>query len=118
MLPHYRWVRLSNGLLEMAAYRPVIGRIGVPLWWVSTLAVYPKDYRIEFRHVRGVTRGMWVEWSLAREADGCLVKIRHVFNPRWPVPDRVVRAIVGEYFVNGVARRTLACLAARAERPS
>jgi|SRR5579864_273968 len=118
LLPHYRWVRVSGGLVEMAAYRTVVGPIAVPLWWVSALRVYPEDYRIEFRHVRGITRGMWVEWSLTGEDDGCLVKIRHVFNPRWPVPDGIVEAIVGEYFVNGVARRTLACLAQRAQRPS
>ena len=36
-----------------------------------------------------------------------VVQIRHVFEPSWPVPDALVRLIVGDYFVNGVARRTL-----------
>ncbi len=118
LLPHYRRVRRSDGLVEMAASRPVLGPIAIPLWWVSSLAVYPDEYRIEFRHLQGITRGMWVEWTIAPSAEGCLVSIRHVFWPRWPVPDGLVRAIVGEYFVNGVARRTLRLLAERAQRPS
>ncbi len=118
LLPHYRSVRLSDGLVEMAAYRPVVGNVGIPLWWVATRTLYPHELRMEFRHVRGITRGMWVEWVIAASAHGCVVSIRHVFWPHWPVPDGLVRAIVGEYFVNGVARRTLACLSARAQRPS
>jgi hypothetical protein len=98
----------------MAARREVIGPIGVPLWWVATQTLYPKENRIEFRHIDGLTRGMWVEWRINAE----LVQIRHVFTPRWPIPDTLVHLIVGEYFVNGVARRTLECLAERAQRPS
>jgi hypothetical protein len=38
--------------------------------------------------------------------------------PRWPVPDALVRAVVGEYFVNGVARRTSIRIGQLAQRPS
>jgi hypothetical protein len=34
------------------------------------------------------------------------------------VPEPLIQAVVGEYFVNGVARRTLAQLARRAEEPA
>jgi ribosome-associated toxin RatA of RatAB toxin-antitoxin module len=119
LLPHYRWVRIhradaSARVVEMAARRDVVGRVGVPLWWVAVQTLHPMENRIEFRHIRGITRGMWVEWRISPDE----VRIRHVFRPRWPVPDLLVHAIVGEYFVNGVARLTLACLAARAQRPS
>jgi ribosome-associated toxin RatA of RatAB toxin-antitoxin module len=123
LLPHYRAVRVLHAdqgerVVEMAAYRSVVGNIRVPLWWVAAQRVYPEEGRIEFRHVQGVTRGMWVEWSIAAEQAGCFIRIRHVFWPRWAVPDVLVRAVVGEYFVNGVARRTLACLAQQTQRPS
>jgi ribosome-associated toxin RatA of RatAB toxin-antitoxin module len=126
LLPHYRWVRVlaSDGdrsrTVEMAARRDVIGpRLSVPLRWTAVQTLHPESMRIEFRHVRGVTRGMWVEWTIKPAgSSNTEVRIRHVFTPRWPVPDTLVRAIVGEYFVNGVARRTLACLAERAKRPS
>ena len=124
LLPHYRRVRLLHAdadqrVVEMAAQRSVVGRLGVPLWWVAAQRVYPEDGRIEFRHLRGVTRGMWVEWTITPSGQfDCVVRIRHVFWPPWAVPDALVHAVVGEYFVNGVARRTLACLGQRAQRPS
>jgi hypothetical protein len=69
--------------------------------------------------VRGVTRGMRVAWTIARRgANEAEVEIRHVFNPRWPVPSALVHAVIGEYFVNGVARRTLDYLSQVAQRPS
>ena len=64
---------------------------------------------------------MWVAWTIAPgvdDAETSHVQIRHVFRPVWPVPDRVIRGVVGEYFVNGVARRTLARLAELAQGPT
>jgi ribosome-associated toxin RatA of RatAB toxin-antitoxin module len=112
ILPHYRWVRVlsdnGNGrrMVEMAARRDVVaaGNVGFPLRWTALETEHPHDRRIEFEHVHGVTRGMYVTWTIDADAN---VVIRHVFHPRWPVPDALVHLIVGEYFVNGVARRTL-----------
>ena len=124
LLPHYRWVRVLGGdarerTVEMAARRDVIGnRLSVPLWWTAQQTLHPESMRIEFRHTHGVTRGMWVLWTIEGTPRDCLVTIQHVFEPRWPVPEPLLKAILGEYFVNGVARRTLACLADRAQRPS
>jgi ribosome-associated toxin RatA of RatAB toxin-antitoxin module len=111
ILPHYRWVRILGDdghgcrTVEMAARRDVLGRVGFPLRWTAVQTVHPADRRIEFEHVHGITRGMYVTWTI----DAALgeVVIRHVFRPAWPVPDSLVHLIVGEYFVNGVARRTL-----------
>ena len=126
LLPHYRWVHVlatdgdRHRTVEMAARRDVLGnRLSVPLRWTAVQTLHPESMRIEFRHTHGVTRGMWVEWAIdTSDSSTTFVRIRHVFAPRWPVPDGVLKAIVGEYFVNGVARRTLACLAERAQRPS
>ena len=125
LLPHYRWVRVlanetgARRTVEMAARRDVLGPLGVPLWWVAIQTLHPDDTRVEFEHVRGVTTGMRVAWTIARCAEGeTEVEIRHVFSPRWPVPSVLVRAVVGEYFVNGVARRTLDYLSQVAQRPS
>jgi ribosome-associated toxin RatA of RatAB toxin-antitoxin module len=123
ILPHYRWVRVlgqdtpDRRTVEMAARRDVLGSAGFPLWWTAIETVDPVSYTIEFEHVRGVTRGMRVAWTIAGAAAdaGVEVAIRHVFNPRWPVPDRLVHELVGEYFVNGVARRTLRLIGELAE---
>jgi ribosome-associated toxin RatA of RatAB toxin-antitoxin module len=122
ILPHYRWVRLLDDdgagrrTVEMAARRDVVGRLGVPLHWVAIETVDAIGHRVEFEHVRGVTRGMQVAWTIEPDTpSSVLVQIRHVFQPAWPVPDGLVRQIVGEYFVNGVARRTLRLIGQLAE---
>jgi ribosome-associated toxin RatA of RatAB toxin-antitoxin module len=122
ILPHYRWVRLLSDegagrrIVEMAARRDVVGRLGFPLHWVAIETADPIRNRIEFEHVRGVTRGMQVAWTIEEDASSSvLVQIRHVFHPAWPVPDGLVRQVVGEYFVNGVARRTLRLIGELAE---
>jgi ribosome-associated toxin RatA of RatAB toxin-antitoxin module len=115
ILPHYRWVRVlgahSGGrTVEMAARRDVLPGLGVPLRWTAIESVLPDELRIEFEHIGGVTRGMRVAWTIEPghgTPSGVRVQIRHTFAPSWPVPNALIRAVVGEYFVNGVARRTL-----------
>jgi ribosome-associated toxin RatA of RatAB toxin-antitoxin module len=113
LLPHYRWVRVlaeqpGGRLVEMAARRDLLGRLGIPLWWRSLQSPDPSSRTIRFEHVAGITRGMQVEWRLLPRADGRLeVRIRHVFRPHWPVPDWLVERVVGQFFVNAVAARTL-----------
>jgi ribosome-associated toxin RatA of RatAB toxin-antitoxin module len=125
ILPHYRWVRVLGSeatlatTFDMAARRHVIGRIAIPLRWTAVQRVYPAEMQIDFEHVAGITRGMRVTWTISPIGDSTvLVRIRHVFTPRWPVPDGLVRAVVGEYFVDGVARRTLRRICDLAQRPS
>lgn len=118
ILPHYRWVRVLRDdgvrrIVEMAARRGAI-----PVRWTAEQAVYPEQRRMTFRHVGGVTRGMDVAWTVTPEAATGLVRVRiwHRFEPRWPlVPGVLVDLVVGRYFVDGIAARTLGCLRARAE---
>src|SRR6266516_5941618 len=70
LLPHYRRVRTlkrrgKQTLVEMAAHRD-----GLPVSWTSIMEVRPSERRILFRHVRGITRGMAVEWTIEPQADG------------------------------------------------
>ena len=122
ILPHYRFVRVLDVIsertraVEMAARRDVLGTVGFPLRWTAVQSVDPDEPRIAFEHIAGVTRGMHVTWSFDTvPSHGVRVRIRHVFQPHCPVPEIALRLIVGEYFVNGVARRTLRTLAALAE---
>ncbi len=123
ILPHYRWVRVlgSTGpdqrTVEMAARRDVLpGVVGFPLRWTAVETLFPANRQIEFEHIGGITRGMRVAWTIEPSSPSHVrVRIRHVFEPNWPVPAALVRLIVGEYFVNGVARRTLHGIAELAE---
>jgi ribosome-associated toxin RatA of RatAB toxin-antitoxin module len=129
-LPHYRYVRFlerradGGGAVEMSANRP-FGPIDWPTWWTSLMSVHePKSAvrgeraSIRFRHVRGVTAGMDVEWTFEPMDGGTLVRIVHVWNgPAWPlIADAAARGVIGPVFVHGIASRTLAGLAAAAER--
>lgn len=122
-LAHYRWVRFRDrapdggGIVEMAAWRP-FGLARWPTWWLSEMAVNDARPAIRFRHIGGLTTGMDVEWSFAEAPDGTHVRLLHVWDgPRWPlVGVSAARVIIGPIFIHGIASRTLAGLAAAAER--
>ena len=127
LLPHYRYVRfrerqVGGGTVEMAANRP-FGVLDWPTWWVSHMDVRPHSDRpdpvIRFRHIEGITSRMEVEWAFSPLSnDTTHVSIVHSWNgPSWPLVGPVAaRAVIGPVFVHGIASRTLAGLAAAAER--
>jgi hypothetical protein len=126
-LSHYRYVRFherrsdGGGLVEMSANRP-FGAANWPTMWTSLMSVTApggaSPAAIRFRHVRGVTTGMDVEWTFEAVPSGTLVRIVHVWNgPSWPLIGEIAaRGVIGPVFVHGIASRTLAGLAESAER--
>src|SRR6185295_30242 len=88
-LAHYRYVRMNEsdgaggGVVEMSANRPC-GALDWPTWWESEMEVRQPGGAaapaIRFRHVRGITTGMDVEWSFSTVANGTLVRVLHVWN--------------------------------------
>jgi len=120
-LPHYRWVRMlerrpDGGLVEMSAWRH-FGPLRWPTWWVSEMTVVAADHVVRYRHVRGITTGMDVEWRLVPDGDGTLVRLVHEWTgPRWPLIGRVAaNQVIGPVFIHHIASRTLAGVARRAE---
>ncbi|HEY9227999.1 MAG TPA: hypothetical protein VIP11_15185, partial [Gemmatimonadaceae bacterium] len=123
----YRYVRFhemradGGGTVEMSANRP-FGAADWPTWWTSLMSVTPPGSTdapsIRFRHIRGVTTGMDVEWTFESADTGTRVRIVHVWNgPPWPlIGELAARNVIGPVFVHGIASRTLAGLARAAER--
>ncbi|HXX37338.1 MAG TPA: SRPBCC family protein [bacterium] len=124
-LPHYRSVRELGALgltrtVEMKARRGPL-----PVWWWARQVRLPEERRIRYTHVRGVTRGMEVEWRLepAPAGDVVVVTVVHDLDLRWPlVGGAVARWILGPLFVEPIAKRTLARIkelveGSRPERP-
>jgi ribosome-associated toxin RatA of RatAB toxin-antitoxin module len=114
ILPHYRWVRMlerrpGGGIVEMSANRP-FGRLDWPTWWVSEMWVEPERHVVRYRHIRGVTTGMDVEWKLRETAAGIDTVIVHEWQgPPWPLIRRpAAEWVIGPVFVHGIASRTLA----------
>jgi ribosome-associated toxin RatA of RatAB toxin-antitoxin module len=128
-LSHYRYVRFRDrradggGLVEMSAYRPFdlpVGRLRInwPTWWLSEMEVDRRKPSIRFRHIGGITSGMDVEWTFVPVSSGTHVRIVHVWDgPRIPIVGMwAAMFVIGPVFVHGIASRTLAGLAAAAER--
>ena len=121
-LPHYRWVRMlertrTGGIVHMAAWRP-FGLLKYPTWWVSQMEIVPHAHVIHYRHVRGITRGMDVEWRLDRQVDQTNVCIEHAWDgPGWPLLGRLTAdKVIGPVFIHNIALRTLAGVKQEAER--
>ena len=121
LLAHYRWVRVlerrpGGGLVEMAAWRP-FGPVGYPTWWVSEMKIDAAARTVRYRHVRGITAGMDVEWSLVPRDGGVDVTIVHEWRgPRWPLVGRAAAVwVIGPVFIHGIASRTLAGIARHVE---
>lgn len=117
LLPHYRDVRViasraGERVVEMRARR---GRI--PVWWWARQEVIPAERRIRYTHVRGVTRGMEVEWRITPAVEGVVVTIVHDLSLRWPLIGRVVADwIIGPKFVDPIAGATLRTIKALVEQ--
>lgn len=108
-LPHYRGVRViaahgQEKIVEMKARRSRI-----PVRWWARQVLMPAERRIRYTHLRGITRGMEVEWRLEPEPDGTVaVTIVHDLDLRWPVIGRpVARWVIGPLFVEAIAGQTL-----------
>ncbi|HEY7729094.1 MAG TPA: hypothetical protein VID50_11660, partial [Candidatus Eisenbacteria bacterium] len=88
----------------------------IPVFWEALQTADPEGWSIRFRHVRGVTRGMDVRWSLAPERGGTLVTITHDLDLRWPLLGRFVADhVIARHFIEPIAGRTLARFKALAE---
>lgn len=125
LLPHYRWVRfirkddLGGGLVDMAAWRPFPAGFKYPTRWTSEVRVNPAEPAVYHEHVRGISRGMAVKWEFrARSATVTDVSVTHEWNgPQWPLIGRIAASwVILPHFVSDIAQRTLAGVAAEAER--
>jgi ribosome-associated toxin RatA of RatAB toxin-antitoxin module len=116
ILPHYRYVRVRERdgprlIVEMAAWRDVF-----PLRWVAEQVNDARRPHIAFRHIAGPTRGMDVEWLFEPCGAFTRVTIVHRLEFVFPVLAAFLgRYIVSDYFIAGVAERTLMCMKRAAE---
>jgi hypothetical protein len=96
-----------NKVVEMAAVRD-FGLFRWPVRWTAQQRNDPDGLRITFRHVRGISRGMDVEWRLTRVPQGTHVRIWHEFNSGLPlIGGFFAHRIVGQLFVGNIAGKTL-----------
>jgi ribosome-associated toxin RatA of RatAB toxin-antitoxin module len=125
ILPHYRSVVLTERIKQpdgtihnvatMKAWRLLpFGKI--PVGWRTILDSNAETALLHFVHIGGFTKGMDVHWRLTPEGNGTRVTITHDFKLKWPLIGAfVAHRIVGQFFVDAIARRTLARVAALVE---
>lgn len=112
----YRWCRV----LEREPLRLVFEMGGVirgwPARWTAVQEREP-DRRITFRHIRGITTSMLVEWSFEERGGGTQVIVAHDLSLRWPLIGRTASdLIVGPVFIDWIARQTLDAVKAAVEQ--
>lgn len=116
LLPHYRFVRVLDGngnhrIVEMAAMRGAI-----PVHWTAEQTNDPVRPHIAFRHLRGWTRGMEVEWLFEPSQGFTRVRIVHRLDFQFPVArEWLGRHVVSDFFIRDIAGKTLACMKRLAE---
>ncbi len=108
ILPHYRYITyiergVDRHIVKMAAHRT-----GIPIAWMSEQTIDRERLEIHFLHLRAFTKGMGVVWKFEDTPDGTLVRIVHVMNFRIPALAPIADRIIGEFFIDHVARKTLA----------
>ncbi|GAC1660187.1 MAG: hypothetical protein NVS4B13_08450 [Candidatus Elarobacter sp.] len=116
ILPHYRYVRVlerrgETRVVAMGAWQDVF-----PIRWVAEQTNDPRTPHITFRHLRGWTRGMDVEWIFESVSGGTRVTIEHRLRFRFPLASEWLgKHLVSDYFVHGVAAKTLVRMKVLAE---
>ena len=107
VLPHYRWIRIlragDDGLIVKMAAR----RGWLPIQWTSRFQVDPNTPELCFEHLQAFTRGMRVQWTYTPTTEGVLVKISHELERASAFGRWFTHRVLGEMFIQPVARRTL-----------
>lgn len=110
LLPHYRYVRvLREGHNERVAI--MAARRGwIPVKWTAVERLDPQTPQIEFTHISGWTVGMEVAWFFQAIPMGTRVTIVHDLEfTRVPIARSWIgQHLIGDYFVQSIAGKTLA----------
>jgi ribosome-associated toxin RatA of RatAB toxin-antitoxin module len=115
ILPHYRYIHYfekspTRNVVKMAATRS-----GLPIAWVSEQIIDRDKLEVRFTHLRAWTKGMHVVWKLTDTPDGVLVEIIHDLNFRFAPLAPVANVIIGKFFIDHVASKTLRCMKSHLE---
>lgn len=119
LLRDYRWCRVLERTPDRLVFAMGGWIRGWPARWTAVQEPRPNEHRISFRHLRGITRGMEVEWRFTSDGNAVEVELVHDLAVRWPLIGRLVGdLIVGPIFIDFIARKTLKAVKAQAEARS
>jgi ribosome-associated toxin RatA of RatAB toxin-antitoxin module len=108
ILPHYRWIRFIERTSSYSIVKMAAKRGWIPIQWTSRHEVDPTAKQIRFQHLKAFTKGMNVVWSFTQKNDGVEVCIRHDLILELPLVGKFIAdKIIGKFFIEYVATRTL-----------
>ncbi len=107
ILPHYRFIDYlekspARNVVKMAATRS-----GIPIAWVSEQIIDRAAVEVRFRHLRAFTKGMEVVWTFTETPEGVRVEILHDLKFRIPALAPLAEKIIGGFFIENIANKTL-----------
>jgi len=112
ILPHYRYIHFfekspTRNVVKMAATRS-----GIPIAWVSEQIIDRDRLEVRFQHLKAFTKGMKVVWTFTETAGGVRVDIIHDLHFRVPALAPLADRIIGDFFIENIAGKTLRCMKA------
>jgi ribosome-associated toxin RatA of RatAB toxin-antitoxin module len=116
-LPHYRYIHYYERSPERNLVKMAAVRTGIPIAWVSEQWIDRERWEVRFRHLKAFTKGMEVVWTFVEGAEGVQVSIMHDLKFRVPALAPVADRIIGGFFIQHVAGRTLECMKHHLEGP-
>ena len=116
LLPHYRYILYyrrgaTRNVVKMAAVRS-----GLPIAWVSEQIIDHNKMEVRFHHLKAFTKGMDVVWTFTETPEGVRVSILHDLAFRVPFLAPLADLIIGKFFIEDVANKTLRCMKSHLEQ--
>jgi len=116
ILPHYRYIHFyekspSRNVVKMAATRS-----GIPIAWTSEQIIDREKMEVRFYHLKAFTKGMRVVWTFTDTPEGVRVEILHDMAFRVPALAPLADKIIGGFFIENIASKTLRCMKTHLEK--
>ena len=115
ILPHYRYIRYLEQSVERNVVVMAATRSGIPISWTSEEIIDREHFEVRFHHLKAWTKGMRVVWTFKPISDGVLVEILHDLKFRVPLLAPIGELIIGKFFIQNIANKTLHCMKAYLE---
>ncbi len=107
LLPHYRSIEFLAKQNGREVVRMAATRSGIPISWVSEFDADRNALELRFEHLQNWTKGMRVIWTLTPTRDGTRVEITHDLHFRITALQWLAEPIIGGFFIEHVANKTL-----------
>ncbi len=110
ILPHYRYIHFFEKTPTRNVVKMAASRSGIPIAWISEQIIDRDQCEVRFRHLKAFTKGMDVVWTFTETPEGVHVEIRHDLQFRVPALAPLADKIIGGFFIENIANKTLHCM--------